>query len=195
MRLATAITLHAYGTSSGVERAWDTRGRGRAVRPTIPNLNRSKVAKANYVPVTAAKIKAAGESVNILAKAIGGTVTGDHHPWDVLLKGTKIGIEVKRFEPGRKNLKATIHSGADVKGAKSQGSKERKVEFADKNGMKHMYLVVHDNSTPGKEGWYIRRVGDKGDPRSDPKDPRSGWSYNTYAMKQASLSQLKGLLK
>ena len=29
MNLATAIELHGYGTSEGVEKAWDTRGRGK----------------------------------------------------------------------------------------------------------------------------------------------------------------------
>jgi len=56
------------------------------------------------------------------------------------------------------------------------------VEFADKSGMKRMYLVVHDTHDPDNEKWYARRVGDKGDPRSDPKDPRTGWSYNYYTM-------------
>lgn len=195
MNLASSIALLGYGTSSGVEKAWDSRGRGRKTRPTVKNLNRSELAKANYVPVTSDKIRAAGESVNSLAKAIGGIVSRDNSPWDVLKGGTKIGIEVKRFMPGRKNLKATVHSGANVKGASSQGSKERKVEFANKSGMKKMFLVVHDTTDPAKEKWYVRRVGDKGDPRSDPKDPRTGWSYNTYSMQQATLSQMKGLIK
>jgi hypothetical protein len=192
MRLATAITLHVYGTSSGVEKAWDARGRGRKQRPTIPNLNRSALSKANYVPVTADKIRAAGDSVKILAAAIGGVVSNDNNAWDILKNGTKVGIEVKRFMPGRKNMKATIHSGDNIKGARSSGSRERKIEFADNNGMKRMYLVVHDTTTPGKEAWYVRRVGNKGDPRSDPDDPRTGWSYNTYAMQKVTLNQLKG---
>jgi len=182
VNINAAIALHAYGTSSGVSRAWDTRGRGRAERPTVHNLDRSALAKASYVPITSEKIRAAGDSVKKLAAAIGGTVTSDNSPWDILVRGTKIGIEVKRFEEGRKHLKATIHSGANVRGEGSQGSKERKVEFADKNGMKHMFLVVHDMHDPKNENWYIRRVGDKGDPRSDPKDPRTGWSYNTRTM-------------
>jgi hypothetical protein len=132
--------------------------------------------------MTSEKIRAAGESVKLLAAAIGGTVTKDNSPWDILVRGTKIGIEVKRFEEGRKHLKATIHSGANVKGMGSQGSKERKVEFADKNGMKKMFLVVHDMHDPANENWYVRRVGDKDDPRSDPKDPRTGWSYNARTM-------------
>jgi len=182
VRIATANLLYAYGTSEGVSKAWDSRGRGRAPRPTVPNLNRSALAKANCVPVTSDKIRAAKESVNRLAQALGATVTNDNHAWDLLMNGTKIGIEVKRFMPGRKNLKATIHSGKDVKGSGSQGSKQRKVEFADKSGMKRMYLVVHDTHDPDNEKWYARRVGDKGDPRSDPKDPRTGWSYNYYTM-------------
>jgi hypothetical protein len=195
MDIASTINLHGYGTSSGVEKAWDSRGRGRAPRATVPNLDRSKLSKENYVKVTSEKIRAAGDSVNMLAKAIGGVVSRDNSPWDVLKGGTKVGIEVKRFMPGRKNLKATIHSGANVKGMGSQGSKERKVEFADKNGMKKMFLVVHDTTDSAKEKWYIRRIGDKGDPRSDPKDPRTGWSYNTYSMKEASLSQMKRLIR
>jgi hypothetical protein len=189
MNLAATINLHGYGTSSGVEKAWDSRGRGR--KP----INRSALAKASYVKVTPEKIRAAGDSVNMLAKAIGGVVSRDNAPWDVLKNGTKIGVEVKRFMPGRKHLKATIHSGADVKGLSGQGSKERKVAFADKSGMKKMFLVVHDTSDPAKEKWYVRRVGDKGDPRSDPDDPRTGWSYNTYSMKEASLSQMKRLIR
>lgn len=190
MRLASAIVLNAYGTSQGVSKAWDTRGRGRAPRPTVPHLNRSKLAKANYVPVTSEKIRNAGESVRLLAAALEATPTPDHHPFDILYKGTKIGIEVKRFEPGRKNLKATIHSGEA-----GEGSKERKVEFADKSGMKRMYLVVHDMHDPNNEQWFMRRVGDKDDPRSDPNDPRTGWSYNTYAMRGGSLQDMKRWLK
>jgi hypothetical protein len=195
MRIAAAVELYGYGTSQGVERAWDTRGRGRAVRPTIPNLNRSKLSKLYHVDVTGEKIDGSADSVNKLATAIGGTVTADHHPWDILHKGNKVGIELKRFFPGVKNLKATIHSGKDVTGKKSQGSKARKLEFADKSGMKRMYLVVHDTHDPKDEGWYVRRVGNKGDPRSDPEDPRTGWSYNTYAMQRATLGQMKGLIK
>jgi hypothetical protein len=33
LNLQSAITLYAYGTSQGVEKAWDTRGRGRNVLP------------------------------------------------------------------------------------------------------------------------------------------------------------------
>lgn len=82
-----------------------------------------------------------------------------------------------------------------MKGEGSSGSKERKVEFANKNGMQRMYLVVHDTSKPGKEGWYVRRVGDKGDPRSDPKDPRTGFSYNTYSMQPVKLLDMKKVIK
>jgi hypothetical protein len=191
MRIAAAVELYGYGTSTGVERAWDTRGRGRAVRPTVPNLNRSQLAKTTHVDVTPEKIKAAGESVNMLAQAIGGFVSKDNSPWDVLKNGTKVGIEVKRFMPGRKNLKATIHSGKNETGKKSQGSKARKIEFADQKGMKRMWLVVHDTSDPKEEKWYARRVGNKGDPRSDPKDKGTGWSYNTYTMQQVPFNKFK----
>jgi hypothetical protein len=194
MRLSTATTLYAYGTSEGVQRAWDTRGRGRAPR-SVSIVNRSALSKQFSVPVTSDKIQGSADSVNALAKAIGGTVTDDHHPWDVLKNGTKIGIEVKRFYPGRKNMKATIHSGKDVTGARSQGSKERKIEFADKSGMKRMYLVVHDTTTPGKERWFARRVGDRNDPRG-PKGESPGWSFNTFSMHGGGSKpeSLKGLL-
>lgn len=195
MQIATAIAIHAYGTSEGADKAWDTRGRGRKERPHVPKLDRSKLAKQSYVKVTADKIQMAAQSVKTLASVLGSTPTSDSHPWDILLKGTKIGVEVKRFMPGRTHLKATIHSGTgDVKD--KNGSKERKVEFADKHGMKRMYLVVHDTHDPSKEMWYVRRVGDKGDPRSDPKDARTGWSYNARTMTPASSPEkVKELLK
>ncbi len=194
MRIASAISLYAYGTSEGVSRAWDTRGRGRAERP-VSNIDRSALSKQNYVKVTADKIRAAKESVDMVARAIGGTVTSDNSPWDVLAKGTKIGIEVKRFLPGRKNLKATIHSGDAASGDRSSGAKERKVEFANKSGMKKMFLVVHDTHDPNDEAWYVKRVGDRGDPRV-PKDERPGWSFNTFSMNKAdSLDDLKRLVK
>ena len=184
MQLATAIL--AYGTSQGAEKAWDTRGRGRKPRPHVEKLDRSKLSKKFSVPVNTEKIRAAAESVKTLASVLGGVVTTNSHPWDILLNGSKVGIEVKRFMPGHKHLKATVHP----------ESREKKVAFADKTKMKRMYLVVHDASNPSKESWFVRRVGDKGDPRSDPKDPRTGWSYNTRKMYSANAPEgLKGMIK
>lgn len=201
MLLATAIVIHGYGTSEGVIKEWDTRGRGRKPRTKVENLNRSKIAKQSYVKVTSEKIKNAAQSVQQLAAALGTQPTANSHPFDILYKGTKVGIEVKRFEPGRKHLKATVHSGATLKTKDkgklhNQGSKARKLAFADKTGMQRMYLVVHDMHDPSNVHWYARRMGDKGDPRSDPKDPRTGWSYNTRAMKEVSSpEELKGVIK
>jgi hypothetical protein len=192
VKLATAIALTAYGTSESVRKAWDTRGRGRAERPHVPRLDRSKLAKQFYVPVTSDKIRLAGESVAQLAAAIGGTVTPDHHPFDILYKGTKIGIEVKRFLPGRKNLKVKIHSGG---AGEPFNSKEKKVEFADKSGMKQMWIAVHNTTVPGKESWHIRRAGDRGDPRADKNDIRTGWNYHLDNMQKVKLQDIKRYIK
>lgn len=170
MNLASTIALLGYGTSQGAEKAWDTRGRGRKPRPTVKGLDRSALSKKYSVPVNADKVQAAAQSVQQLAQALGGMVTTNSHPFDILKKG--VGIEVKRFMPGHKNLKATVHP----------DSKQHKIDFATKNNLKRLWLVVHDTSTPGKEGWYARRMGNKGDPWTDPKDPRPGWAYNTRKM-------------
>lgn len=177
MQLATALNLYAGGPGSG---------RHPYGRHTV---DRSALAKQHYNGVTPEKVRAAGESVQQLAAALGAVATSNSQPWDILMNGTKIGIEVKRFMPGRKNLRTFVHSGENVKGAsKSSGSKERKIEFADKSGMKRMFLVAHNTSGNGKQGWYVRRAGDRGDPRSDPKDPRTGWSYHIRHMQYGGLS-------
>jgi hypothetical protein len=192
VNLSSTVKLFAYGTSQGVREAWDTRGRGRAPRATVPHLNRSKMSKEYYVPVTSEKIQLAKESVAMLAAAIGGTVTPDNSPWDILKNGTKIGIEVKRFLPGRKNLKIKIHSKGE---GEPYSSKEKKVEFADKHNMKAMYVVAHDTHDPAHEKWYVRRAGDVGDPRADPNDPRTGWNYHIDNMQGGSLQTMKKLIK
>jgi hypothetical protein len=192
MQLASTITLLGYGTSQGMEKAWDTRGRGRAARHTSPQpLNRSALAKQFYSRVTSLKISNAAESVRMVAAALGAQPTPANHPFDALIKGSKIGIEVKRFEPGRKNLKATVHSGKH-----GGGSKERKVAFADKVKMKKMFLVVHDMHDPKHPSIYVRRMGDRGDPRSDPNDKRTGWSYYIRTMQRvSSLEDLKRIIR
>ena len=197
MNLQTAIL--AYGTSEGASRAWDSRGRGRHPQEHgIRTHDRSERAKESHVPVTSEKVRLAKESVVMLSKALGADPTPDNHPFDILLHGTKVGIEVKRFFPGHKNPKVTIHSGQSGKGegASRNGSKDKKVAFAKETGMKRLYVAVHDTSDPNHERWYARRLGDKGDPWADPKDPNTGWSYRIKNMASAdSISKLVRLLK
>lgn len=194
MQLASAITLFAAGTSEGAKKAWDTRGRGRKPR-SKSTIDRSTLSKEFSVKINAAKINNAAASVKLVAAAIGGTVTPDHHPWDILVRGNKIVVEVKHFEPGRKNLKATIHSGEHERSKDPHGksSKDRKKEWAELHGSKQMWLVVHDEHDPKHPAFYARRVGDRGHHLSDPKDKRPGWSYKTYTMKR--LSSPKAFLK
>ena len=117
--------IKAYGTSEGLRKAWDERGRGRSER-----------AKETYVRQTSARWHVAAMSEQLVAKAVGGHSTGmtDHkwNPFDVI-KG-KVGVEVKTLLPGAKNDKITMHP----------KSRRRKLEEAEKMGFKKAYTVAID---------------------------------------------------
>ena len=81
--------LVKYGTSTGVSEAWDTRGRGRKK----PDEGRVARAKATYKPCTKAVRAQGDEWQRKLAQIVGGKVTADNSPFDVV-KGN-IGIEAK----------------------------------------------------------------------------------------------------
>lgn len=155
-------TLEAYGTSEGLGKAWDTRGRGRHAQLS----DRAKRALETYVPVNSAKIQLALESQTLIASAIGGTVTRDNAPFDVV-KG-KNAIEVKTIFPGVKNNKITMHPESRV----------RKEKFARKEKMKPYTVIVdrRDNSVHVAEGVKSFRLG-KGN------------------VKQVSLSELRETFK
>jgi hypothetical protein len=158
MDIQASIALHGYGSSEGLRKAWDTRGRN-----AKKSADKSARAKASYVPVGSAKIAISAENVNLLAAAIGGTSTPDHHPWDVLI-GNRVAIELKTIFPDAKHGKMTVHP----------ESRERKEAFAKKNGIKLMYMVAVSMREKDK-GIYIKRA-------ADPKAERSGWSYNLRTM-------------
>jgi hypothetical protein len=77
MNLKTAIEIHAYGTSEGVEKAWDSRGRGRkgatatdlriALDTEIDKLNHLGLDKARDRAVSQQRIKIIQEQLNKLA--------------------------------------------------------------------------------------------------------------------------------
>jgi hypothetical protein len=118
-------TLECYGTSEGLQKAWDERGRGRKLSDKVER------ARASYVPVTREKQQAAELNEKILAAAIGGEVTHNNSAFDVV-KG-KYAIEVKTIFPGVKNNKITMHP----------KSRMRKEAFAKQFKMK-AHTVIFD---------------------------------------------------
>lgn len=129
MNLISAISLLYAGTSEGAKKAWDTRGRGRKEKELSPRAQR---AIASYVPMTHDKHALTEIHEKMIAKALGGSVTKDHSPFDVLVG--KMGIEVKTVFPGVKNNKITMH----------KESRERKLAFMKANKIKKAFTVVVD---------------------------------------------------
>src|SRR6266404_3427351 len=101
MLLSSTIEIHSVGTSEGVSKSWDTRGRGRKLS------DKAKRALVSHVPVTAEKLHVAKFNETVVAKILGGLTTKDNAPFDVI--AGKIGIEVKTVFPGVKNNKVTLH--------------------------------------------------------------------------------------
>lgn len=161
MDIQASIALHGYGTSEGLTKAWDTRGRN-----AKKSAEKSARAKASYVPVGSAKIGVSAENVKLLAAAIGGTPTPDHHPWDVIVG--KVAIELKTIFPDAKHGKMTVHPESRI----------RKEKFAKKNGIKMMFMVAVSMRDKDK-GIYIKRA-------ADPTSDRPGWSYNLRTMTKVS---------
>lgn len=124
-------SILAYGTSEGLQKAWDSRGRGRKEHESD---DRSARAKTSYVKCTAEKQRLAEESEKIVAFAIKGQRTADNAPFDIL-KGNRA-VEVKTIFPGVKNDKITMH----------RESRLRKEEFASKHKLQ-AYTVVIDRRT------------------------------------------------
>jgi len=130
MNLQASLDMFGYGTSSGMEKAWDSRGRGRK-KCTTPKCQR---ALASHVPVTKEKRGLATVNEAIVAKLVGGFHTKDSEEFDVLLPGRKIGIEVKSVFPGVMHSKITMHG----------SSLERKIMFLDAEKYKKAYTVIFD---------------------------------------------------
>lgn len=109
---------------------------------------RADRAKATYVAQTRERFRLAALSEQIIAKAIGGKVTGMEdgkwHPFDII-KG-KIGIEVKTILPGAKNDKLTMH----------KSSLARKVQTAKDLGFKKAYTVCVDIRNKNSIGVYVK---------------------------------------
>lgn len=80
--------IKAYGTPEGLEKAWDTRGRGRKRLSEI-----AQRALASYKPVDPENRRMAAASELAIAKAIGGQHMGDNFPFDVV-KGDVV-VEIK----------------------------------------------------------------------------------------------------
>jgi hypothetical protein len=137
-------TIQAYGTSEGVSKAWDERGRGRKQLS-----DKAQRALATYVPATQEKQRMAEQSEQIIAKAIGGQVTHNNSPFDVI-KG-KVAIEVKTMFPGIKHNKITMHPEA----------RQRKLKTAKKLKLSAYTVIVdrRDNSIYVAKGVGSFRLG------------------------------------
>lgn len=118
-------TIEAYGTSEGVMKEWDERGRGRKKLS-----DKAQRALATYVPATRDKQRMAEFSEQIIAKAINGEVTHNNSPFDVI-KG-KVAIEVKTIFPGVRNNKITMHP----------ESRQRKLAAAKKSKLTAYTVIV-----------------------------------------------------
>lgn len=142
MNLLRIIQVYGYGTSEGVEKAWDTRGRGRHTPP--PVSVRMRRAMLSYVPVTKEKHMLAKLNERRVAEAVRGWATANNHPFDVLSAARPIGVEVKTIVKG-KNDKITMHP----------DSRRRKLEAAQRLGLKKLYTVAADfrKDTPV---WYVK---------------------------------------
>jgi hypothetical protein len=93
MNLASAIELYGYGTSEGVTKAWDTRGRGRALRSGestedhhrnketgIWNPQRAAMHEQVIASMVAGKVPPSGRApvAHVLG---GGTASGKTRKW------------------------------------------------------------------------------------------------------------------
>jgi hypothetical protein len=173
MKLQSIVELFATGTSEGVKKAWDTRGRGRKEKELNPKQQR---AIASYSPITKDKLKIALENELKIAKMIGGQHIPDNAPFDVRI-GNKALIEVKTIMPTAKNDKITVHPTPAP--GETLSSKDRKILMGKQEGLSHNMVAVAVNMRPGSEGIYVRRF-------NDPNDNRPGWSFRTFSMTKVS---------
>lgn len=136
MKLLATLAIYAGGQGSGCNPH-----KGRCGRPS----SRATRAKTSHVPATAEKQRKAEANEGVLAQKINGKTTGDNKPFDVMtvIRGKKIGIEVKTIEEG-KNDKITMHPASKVR-------KERAGRKLD-----GIYTVVFDNRN-GKNDIYMKQ--------------------------------------
>lgn len=164
--------ITAYGTTEGLDKAWDKRGRGKNKKDS----EKVRRAKETYVPIKASERLILEANERMVAGIVGGQHFGDNKPFDVM-KG-KYGIEVKTHFPDRK------HEKVNMKGR----AKELKDQAFKKMKLKGMYIViVHE----GKNKIYVHKLtkDERGAVRFDEKSLRSG---NTY---EVSKDQLKRMFK
>ena len=136
-------TIDAYGTHEGLEKAWDTRGRGRKQSTTLSD--RAQRALVSYKPVTFETRTVAAASELAVAKAIGGEAKGDNKPFDVI-KGN-IYVEVK-----------TMTSASENRINMKTRSRIKKEAFVKKNGGR-AYTVAIDMRGGKAVVYYKKGVG------------------------------------
>lgn len=145
-------------------------------RPRKKDESRQQRAISSYKPMTKNKIKLALANQTKLAKLLGGTEIGDHKPFDVIIKGKRIGIEVK-----------TIFAGAKANITMHKASLARKVSFAKKAKLSS-YTVVFDNRSSNSKYFWAQGLGSFKLPELI-KTPGAG------ALKKSSFDGLRKVIK
>lgn len=133
-----ARKLKAYGTSDGVKKAWDTRGRGRKELPEKDTVKQA-LAKSSFVLGDVTKQRAAEANERLIAGIVQGIQSGDNAPFDILIPSKNIGIEVKTRFPEAKNDRVNLH----VDG------RQRKGAAALKQKLSAIYTISLDSTSLG----------------------------------------------